>query len=99
MDIAGNIEDVRTRIARACDAVGRSPGEITVVAVTKTVEPDLIVRAFEAGIKHFGENRVQDASRKIPEVAPLLKPAPPTWHMIGHLQTNKAKAAVELFAL
>ena len=58
-DIETNIDQVRERIARACQRVGQSPEEITLVAVTKTVEPSAITAAFELGIRHFGENRVQ----------------------------------------
>ena len=94
-DIRTNIDQVRERIAHACQRVGRSPDEITVVAVTKTVEPPAIATAFELGIRHFGENRVQEAVAKIGQLSGL-KPHP-TWHMVGHHQTNKAKVAVEIF--
>lgn len=94
-DIRANIDQVRERIAHACQRVGRSPDEITIVAVTKTVEPPAIATAFKLGIRHFGENRVQEAVAKIGQLSGL-KPHP-TWHMVGHLQTNKAKVAVEIF--
>jgi pyridoxal phosphate enzyme (YggS family) len=94
-DIAANIERVKKRIARACQRVGRSPEEITIVAVTKTVEPSAIATAFKLGIRHFGENRVQEAVPKIRQLS-WLEP-PPAWHMVGHLQTNKVKVAVEIF--
>ncbi|GAH89318.1 unnamed protein product, partial [marine sediment metagenome] len=94
-DIGANIDQVRERIARACQRVGRSPEEVTIVAVTKTVESSAIATAFELGIRHFGENRVQEAVTKIGQLSGL-KPRP-TWHMVGHLQTNKAKVAVEIF--
>ena len=94
-DIGANIDQVRERIARACQRVGRSPEEVTIVAVTKTVESSAIATAFELGIRHFGENRVQEAEAKIGQLSGL-KPRP-TWHMVGHLQTNKAKVAVEIF--
>jgi len=94
-DIGANIDQVRERIARACQRVGRSPEEITLIAVTKTVESSAIATAFELGIRHFGENRVQEAVAKIGQLSGL-KPRP-TWHMVGHLQTNKAKVAVEIF--
>ena len=95
MDIGANIEEVKERIIKACQQVGRSPNEVTVVAVTKTVEPSAIKVAYELGIRHFGENRVQEAVEKIGQLSGL-KPHP-TWHMVGHLQTNKAKVAVEIF--
>ncbi len=95
MGIEDNLRRLERRIAQACQRTGRVPEEITLVAVTKTVAPPAIKAAFEAGIRHFGENRVQEASAKLPQLADL-EPHP-TWHMIGHLQTNKAKAALELF--
>ena len=84
---------MHSRIARACEKAGRSPNEVTIVAVTKTVAPSAIEAAFQAGINHFGENKVQEAKEKIGK----LSTVGPTWHMVGHLQTNKAKTAVELF--
>ena len=95
LDISANIEAVKERIARACQRAGRSPREVTLIAVTKTVEPAEIEAAFKLGITNFGESRVQEASVKI-EQLDGLEPAP-TWHMVGHLQTNKVRAAVEIF--
>ena len=95
MDIGANVERVKERIARTCQRVGRSPDEVTIVAVTKMVEPSAIATAFELGIRNFGENRVQEAVKKIDQLSGL-KPRP-TWHMVGHLQSNKAKVAVEIF--
>ena len=94
-DIRANIEQVKKRIASACQRVGRSPDGVTIVAVTKLVEPSAITAAYELGIRHFGENRVQEAEAKIGQLS-WLEPRP-TWHMVGHLQTNKAKVAVEIF--
>jgi len=94
-DIEANIKAVKERIALACHRAGRLPDEITIVAVTKTVAPSAIVAAYELGLRHFGENKVQEAQAKIRELS-WLEPQP-TWHMVGHLQTNKAKIAVELF--
>ncbi len=94
-DIEANIEVVRERIAHACRRVGRAPDEVTVVAVTKTVEPLAIDTAFRLGIRHFGENRIQEAEGKIRQLSGL-EPSP-TWHMVGHLQTNKVKVTVEIF--
>jgi hypothetical protein len=96
MSIERNVYKLEQRIARASERSGRSPSEITLVAATKTIASLLIHQAFEAGIRHFGENRVQEAKDKIDQVSPLLKP-PPTWHMIGRLQRNKARTAVEIF--
>lgn len=97
MDIAGNIRDIERRISAAARRAHRSPDEITLVVVTKTIEPALIRQAFDAGIRHFGENRIQEAKDKIARLS-SLEPAP-TWHLIGHLQTNKAKTAAELFQM
>jgi pyridoxal phosphate enzyme (YggS family) len=96
-DIKANVDVVRQRIERACRRVGRAPDEVTLVAITKTVPPLAIAAAFAAGISHFGENRVQEAVAKIGQLSDLTPH--PTWHMVGHLQTNKAKTAVELFDL
>ena len=95
MDIGANIEEVKLRITRACERVGRSPDTVTVVAVTKMVEPSAVATAFKLGIRQFGENRVQEAERKIRQLT-WLEPHP-TWHLVGHLQTNKVKVAMELF--
>jgi pyridoxal phosphate enzyme (YggS family) len=95
MDIEANIKQVEKRIARACEKAGRSRGEVTLVVVTKTIAPAQIEAAFHAGIRHFGENRIQEAVAKLPLLANLG--SRPTWHLVGHLQTNKAKTALELF--
>jgi len=71
------------------------PDEITLVAVTKGFEASIIKTAFDCGIKNFGENRVQEAEEKIGQLSDLKPDV--TWHMVGHLQSNKAKTAVELF--
>lgn len=94
-DIARNIEDVNVRIARACGRCGRSANGITLVAVTKTVEPAAIREAFKAGVRHFGENRVQEAKGKLEALQDLRSEI--TWHMVGHLQSNKGRAAVRMF--
>ena len=73
----------------------RAASEVTIVAVSKTFPAGVIQEALAAGIRHIGENRVQDAEPKIRSLAALG--LHPTWHMVGHLQTNKAKAALELF--
>ena len=95
MDIAANLRDVQGRIARACERSHRSPGEITLVVVTKEVEVSAIRAAFDCGIRDFGENRVQEAEDKIAQLSDLKPDV--TWHMVGHLQSNKARTAVELF--
>jgi pyridoxal phosphate enzyme (YggS family) len=96
-DIRTRVEGVRQRIAAACERVGRHPTEVTLVAVTKTVPPEAIQSAFAAGIRCFGENRVQEAVAKIsPDLFREFEAAP-QWHLVGHLQTNKVKKALELF--
>jgi pyridoxal phosphate enzyme (YggS family) len=95
MDIERNFREVERRIAQAAQRVGRSPAEITIVAVTKEVSPHAIEAALEAGIMHIGENKVQEAMEKIARLS-NLQPCP-TWHLVGHLQTNKVKTAVEIF--
>jgi PLP dependent protein len=92
--ITANIASVRREIATAAAACGRNAEDITLVAVSKTISQDCIRAAASAGLSHFGENRVQEAEAKIP----LWRSVPDlTWHMIGHLQTNKAHRAAELF--
>jgi pyridoxal phosphate enzyme (YggS family) len=95
INVEFNLGVVCERIDRACRRAGRSPAEVTLIAVTKTVQPTLIEAAFEAGARYFGENRVQEAAEKI-EALSHLRPRP-AWHMIGHLQSNKIKPALELF--
>ena len=95
MAIEQNIRELQQRIARACQRAGRSPDEVTLVAVTKTVDIPAIEAAFNAGLRYFGESRVQEAKPKIEQLG-KLKPGI-TWHMIGHLQTNKAKTAADIF--
>ena len=94
-DIKFNLEAVQERIALACRRAGRSREDVTLIAVTKTVAPDTIETAYKLGICHFGENRVQEAEKKI-KLLFHLRPNP-SWHMIGHLQSNKIKTAVGLF--
>jgi PLP dependent protein len=94
-DIQANLESIQKRIAGACQRAKRSPGDVTLVAVTKTVDPVTLELAYNLGIRNFAENRVQEAEKKIPDL-PLFKPHP-SWHMIGHLQSNKVKKALELF--
>jgi len=93
MDLQENIARVRERIAAACGRGGRRPEEVRLVAVSKTIPADRIRQAYAAGLRDFGENRVQEAKEKRPALADLDI----TWHLIGHLQTNKVKPAQELF--
>lgn len=93
--IKDNLTAVRRRIDDACNRARRSTQEVTLVAVTKETDITAIKAAFDLGITDFGENRVQDAMPKI-EKLDFLKPGI-KWHMIGHLQSNKAKQAASLF--
>ena len=94
MSIAANIARIRERMATAARRAGRTPEEITLMAVSKTFPPGLIREAYGAGIRVFGENRVQEFAGKAGAVRDL---ADAEWHLIGHLQSNKAAKAVELF--
>jgi pyridoxal phosphate enzyme (YggS family) len=93
-EIALNLQRLRERIGAAAARAGRNPDEIKLVAVTKTVEPERVEQALAAGLSVFGESKVQEAKAKIPLVSGRAR-----WHMIGHLQTNKAREAVTLFEL
>jgi len=93
--IEQNLRHLERRICGAAERAGRSPSEITVVAVTKQVEPWAIEAALKAGISHFGENRVQEAVSKV-HLLSNTEPKP-LWHMVGHLQTNKVRTATEIF--
>ena len=94
MSIAENVAQVRERIARAAARVHRSADAITLMAVSKTVEPARIHEAYAAGLRVFGENRVQEFEEKSAGLSDLKDAE---WHLIGHLQSNKAKKAAELF--
>ncbi len=94
MSILENISVIRERIMAAAHRAGRRPEEIALMAVTKTHPPERIREAHAAGLRLFGENRVQEFARKATALADL---AGAEWHMIGHLQSNKAGKAVELF--
>lgn len=96
------LERIRARIENAAGGAGRSASDVTLVAVTKGVPPQRILEACEAGLGVFGENKVQEASTKIPEVNRAALSAlgrNPEWHMVGHLQSNKAKTALSLFRM
>jgi PLP dependent protein len=91
--IATNLAGIRERIARAAERAGRRTDEITLVAVSKTFPAEAILAAHEAGLRDFGENRVQEFEAKQAKLEHLDA----TWHLIGHLQSNKAKRAAQLF--
>lgn len=94
-NIAANIASVRARITAAAERAGRPPGDITLVAVSKTHPAAAVAAAFDAGLRDFGENRVQEAASKIGALrAPCVTPR---WHLVGHLQRNKVAVALDLF--
>jgi pyridoxal phosphate enzyme (YggS family) len=90
--IKANVAEIRSRIAAACSRSGRAAGEVTLVGVSKTFPAAAVDQGVAAGITDIGENRVQEVRDKIGDVA-----SSPRWHLIGHLQSNKAKDAVQLF--
>ena len=95
IDLTSNLELLRGRIRRAAERVGRDPAQIHLIGATKTVPPERVLAAFRLGVTHFGENWLQEAE---PKVAAIREAgANPTWHMIGHLQTNKVNRALALF--
>lgn len=93
-DIAQNIAQVRRRMEQAARRAGRDPQDITLIAVSKTVEAGRVRQAYDAGLRHFGENRVQELVQKHGQL-----PQDCVWHLIGHLQSNKARDAVQFAAL
>jgi pyridoxal phosphate enzyme (YggS family) len=96
--IADRVAAVRERIARAAVRASRPPDEVTLVAVSKTFPAEAVREAFAAGVRHFGENRVQEAEAKIEALSEERKKGL-RWHMVGHLQSNKARRAPALFDL
>ena len=92
--LEANLRSVQGRMAAAAERVGRDPSEITLVAVTKTRPPTIIRAAYDLGLRHFGENRVEEAEPKLPDL-----PADLVWHMIGHIQSRKAKRVAPLFEM
>jgi hypothetical protein len=94
MDISANLNSVRQRVAAACARAGRDAGEVTLVSVSKGQPAEVVCAAAQLGLTVFGESRVQEAKGKIG-----LCPACLHWHLIGHLQSNKCRDAVHLFAM
>ncbi len=94
MSIGENLEKIEDKIRIRSEMVGRSPGEITLVAVTKTVEVARMEEAITAGVDIIGESRVQEAKEKYGQLKSRV-----IWHLVGHLQRNKAKDAVRMFDL
>lgn len=93
MEIRERFDEVVSRMRAAAISAGRVPEEVSLIAVSKTHPPDVLLRAIEAGIQDLGENRVQEAEAKIEEIGRERV----RWHLIGHLQANKARRAVQLF--
>jgi pyridoxal phosphate enzyme (YggS family) len=93
-EVARRLDEVRERIAAACERAGRDPRSVRLVAVSKTMPAALVREAMAAGQTLFGENRVQEALAKIDETGPGAR-----WHLVGRLQTNKAKHAAGAFEL
>jgi pyridoxal phosphate enzyme (YggS family) len=93
-DLQGNVRSVQERIAAAAARAGRDPDEITLVAVSKMQDLDTIHIAYELGLRHFGENRVGEAESKVGRL-----PDDIVWHMIGHIQSRKAKRVIPIFKL
>lgn len=92
-DIPERLARVREQIARAAQRAGRSAQDITLIAVSKTFDPDFVQQAVDAGALDLGENRVQEAATKVG----VVKAKNLRWHLIGHLQSNKAKQALSIF--
>ena len=88
------LDAVNERIAAACERAGRMPEEVRLCAVAKTFGPDAVAAAAACGVRTIGENRVQEAQQKIPQCPGSLE-----WHMVGHLQRNKARAVATLFRM
>ena len=91
-DIAANLQAVQERVARAAERAGRDPAEVSLLVVSKTWPADRLREVLETGHNLFGENKLQEALQKAPELPPETR-----WHFIGHLQRNKARKALELF--
>nr|HID13433.1 YggS family pyridoxal phosphate-dependent enzyme [Anaerolineae bacterium] len=96
-DIARNLARVQERIAEAALRAGRDPAGVTLVAVAKAFRAEAIVAAYQAGVRHFGENRVEEGMTKMPIVHAAISGPRPTWHMVGHVQSRKARAVVAHF--
>lgn len=94
VDVAGNLARVRERIGQAAARAGRDPQEVLLVGISKTVEPARMRQAVAAGLTDLGENYVQEAQEKFHVIGPG-----PRWHLVGHLQRNKVKAALQIFDL
>jgi PLP dependent protein len=95
--IRQNLETIRERVERAAAASGRFPEDVRIVAISKTFSAAAVLEAIDSGHRHFGENRVQEAEPKIAAVGEVHSDV--EWHLVGHLQSNKARRAAELFRM
>ncbi len=95
MSVAGNVAEIRQKMADAARRAGRSPNQIVLMAVSKTFAQEPIREAYQSGLRVFGESRVQEFSSKAAALSGLHEAE---WHMIGHLQSNKAQAAAQAFS-
>jgi len=96
MSVADGLRRVEERIAEAAARSGRAADAVRLVGVSKGNPPELVAEAVAAGLREIGENRVQEAATKIPAVTDLIRETP-RWHLVGHLQSNKARQALDLF--
>lgn len=96
-DLAARFAGVKARVAAAAEQCGRDPSGITLIAISKTHPPDVVKELIELGATDLGENRVQEAEGKIPQVGRSETGRKPRWHLVGHLQANKARKALGLF--
>ncbi len=96
MDIKENVKKIMETVKASAEKAGRNPEEIIILAASKTQPPEKILKAYEAGIRYFGENRVQEGMKKIDQLKDI---SDIHWHLIGGLQTNKAKYAVRYFEI
>jgi pyridoxal phosphate enzyme (YggS family) len=94
MDLTANLNSIQQRMASACARVGRETSSVTLLAIAKSHPPEVVAAAAALGLTLFGENKIQEAKAKIP-----LCPGRLHWHMVGHLQSNKCRDAVELFEM
>lgn len=99
VQLLNNLKEIYGKMARALMRAGREPSEVKLIAVTKTVDIDLVRKAVDIGLREFGENRVQEAQKKIKSTELSVMTERTHWHLIGHLQKNKVKTAVGLFDL
>lgn len=100
--VTANVEAVYRRMQRAAERAGRSVGEITLVAVSKTHPLETVIQAYQAGLRHFGENRTGEGREKAAGLAEWLTQTggePPTWHLIGHLQSRQVEEALGVYGL